>query len=287
MLERMSPNLTVLRVRGVDLAVWEWPGEGPTFLFAHATGFHARCWDEVIRGLARGRAIALDMRGHGRSEKPKTPYCWREFGEDVAETARLLDLRGAIGVGHSMGGHSIALAAALRPDAFASLLLVDPTIFARQYYGRPQRHDSSFIARRRNDWASPEEMFERFRSRPPFAQWRVEVLRDYCEYGVLPAGDRYVLACPPEIEASIYAGSNAAEADIYPLLGRIEIPVTVVRGGIPWNTEKFDLAASPTAPGLAGEFPKGRDVFLEGRSHYIPMESPEIVAEHLATNEHE
>ena len=122
-------------------------------------------------------------------------------------------------------------------------------------------------------------MFERFRDRPPFAQWRVEVLRDYCEFGVLPAGDRYVLACPPDIEASIYARSNAAEADIYPLLGTIEAPVTVIRGGIPWNREKFDLAASPTAPDLASKFQKGRDICLEGRSHYIPMESPEIVAE--------
>jgi lipase len=155
---------------------------------------------------------------------------------------------------------------------------VDPTIFEREYYGRPQRHDSSFIGRRRNDWASPKEMFERFRDRPPFAQWRVEVLRDYCEYGVLPAGNRYVLACPPEIEASIYAHSNAADADIYPVLGTIEVPVTVVRGSIPWNTERFDLAASPTAPDLAAKFPKGRDICLDGRSHYIPMESPELVA---------
>jgi hypothetical protein len=112
------------------------------------------------------------------------------------------------------------------------------------------------------------------------------VLRDYCEYGVLPAGDRYVLACPPEIEASIYGQSNAADADIYPVLGKIQIPVTVVRGGIPWNTEKFDLAASPTAPDLAANFQKGRDICLEGRSHYIPMETPEMVANYLATAEH-
>ena len=150
-------ELTILPVRGVDLAVWEWPGDGPTFLFAHATGFHARCWDEVIRGLPRGRAIAMDMRGHGRSDKPAPPYRWREFGEDVAELAKLLELRDVVGVGHSMGGHSMALAAALRPEAFSSLILVDPTIFQREYYGLPQRHDSSYIRKRRNHWASPEE----------------------------------------------------------------------------------------------------------------------------------
>ena len=117
-------------MRGVDLAVWDWPGPGRAIFFAHATGFHARCWDELIRALPGHRAIAVDLRGHGRSAKPEPPYGWREFGEDVAEVARLLDVRDAVGVGHSMGGHSIALAAALRPEAFSSLLLVDPTIFA-------------------------------------------------------------------------------------------------------------------------------------------------------------
>lgn len=271
----------MLAVRGLDLAVWDWPGDGPPLLFAHATGFHGRCWDEVIRVLPGRRAVSIEMRGHGRSEKPAPPYFWHDFGEDLAEAARLLDIAGAVGVGHSMGGHSIALAAALRPETFSSLLLVDPTIFVRQYYGQPRKLDASFIRKRRNDWASPQEMFERFQGRPPFANWRPEVLRDYCDFGVLPAGGRYVLACPPEVEASIYARSNAPEADLYPLLPKIEGPVTIMRGGIPWDTERFNLAASPTAPDLAAHFRDGRDVFLEGRSHYIPMETPELVAAEL------
>ena len=273
----MRPNLTILPVSGVDVAVWDWPGEGPVLLFAHATGFHGRCWDPIIRELRSRRAVAIDFRGHGRSGKPAPPYNWREFGEDLAEVARLLDLRGAIGVGHSMGGHSIALAAGLRPEAFSSLLLIDPTIFERYHYGQPRRHDSSFIRKRRNDWESPDEMYERFRTRPPFAAWRPDVLRDYCEFGLLPEGGRYVLACPPDVEASIYAGSNDPRADIYDVLGAIDVPVTVMRGGIPWSTEKFDLSASPTAPDLASRFRQGRDICLEGRSHYIPMESPEFV----------
>jgi lipase len=274
----MRPNLTILPVRGVDLAVWDWPGDGAPLVFAHATGFHARCWDQIIRALPGRRAIALDFRGHGRSAKPDPPYHWREFGEDLAELARLLVLRGAVGIGHSMGGHSLAMAAALRPETFSSLLLVDPTIFAPQYYGQPQRHDAAFIARRRNDWASPDEMYERFRTRPPFSAWRPEVLRDYCNYGLLPKGDRYVLACPPEIEQSIYAHSNGADANIYPLLPKIEVPVTIMRGSIPWDTQTFNLAASPTAPNLAATFPNARDILLEAQSHYIPMESPDLVA---------
>jgi lipase len=273
----MRPNLTMHSVRGVDLAVWDWAGDGPPLLFVHATGFHARVWDEVIRRLPGRRALAVDLRGHGRSGKPEPPYRWMDFGHDVAELAARLDLRDAVGVGHSMGGHSVTLAAALRPAAFSSLILIDPVIFAPEVYGQ-HRDDSSYIARRRNDWASPDEMFERFKGRPPFSAWRPEVLRDYCEFGLLPAGDRFVLACPPAVEASIYAASSDAESDIGPWLGKVGQPVTVVRGGTPWNTEKFDLAASPTDPGLVSRFSTAKDVLLEGKSHYIPMEMPDFVA---------
>jgi lipase len=276
----MSPSLRMLRANGLNLAVWEWPGEGPPLLFSHATGFHGRCWDEVIRRLPGRRAIAVELRGHGRSEKPEPPYCWLDFGVDVAEIANLLELRDAVGVGHSMGGHSMAVAAALRPQAFSSLLLVDPVIFPPEFYSLPQR-DVSYVARRRNDWSSWTEMFERFRDRPPFAQWHPQVLRDYCEFGVLPENGRFVLGCPPAIEAAIYGASNAAGANPHALLGTIEQPVTVIRGGIPWSLEKFDLAASPCAPDLAARFRRGRDVWLEGRSHYIPMETPELVADEL------
>jgi lipase len=283
----MRPSLTMHHVRGVDLALWEWPGDGPPAVYVHATGFHARIWDEVIR-RAPGRALAIDLRGHGRSGKPAGPYLWSDFGRDLAELAETLGWRGAVGVGHSMGGHAVTLAAALRPETFSRLLLVDPVIFAPEIYRQPQRRDAAYIAKRRNEWGSPAEMLERFRGRAPFDSWRPEVLRDYCEYGLLPEGDRWVLACPPAVEAELYAASNLPDADIHGMLGRVAAPVTVMRGGIPWKMDRFDLAASPTDPELAGKFVKGEDVLLEGRSHYIPMESPETVAEGIwATYEHE
>src|SRR6185437_356497 len=94
---------------------------------------------------------------------------------DLADVTRALGIRQAIAVGHSSGGHAIVLAAALAPDAFRTLLAIDPTIFPEQFYGAP-RVDASFTLRRKNHWHSAEEMLERFRSRPPFAAWRPEIL---------------------------------------------------------------------------------------------------------------
>ena len=68
-------------VRGIELAYFEWGVRvGPTVLMLHATGFHARCWDGVIRKLgASMHVIAVDQRGHGKSGKPHDPAPPLEF----------------------------------------------------------------------------------------------------------------------------------------------------------------------------------------------------------------
>ena len=271
-----------VRVNGIELAYVERPGSGPPILFAHATGFHARCWDAVVELLPERRCVAVDLRGHGRSEVTPPPYPWSLFADDTTALGEALGLEGAIGVGHSMGGFVVVAAAAARPAGFAALLLVDPVIMAPEVYRReappPGEH---FAARRRNAWASPEEMYERFKERPPFARWQPRVLRDYCEHGLRPApeGGGYVLACPPEVEAAIYAGNR--HADPYPLIERVAVPVRVLRARPQTPGGPLDMSASPTVPDLASRFRLGEDVFLPERSHFIPMETPELVARHV------
>lgn len=273
-----EPTESRIRVNGVELAVFDWPGEGRPIFFAHATGFHARCWDEVIRRLPGRRSIAVDMRGHGRSEKPDTEYRWRDFGHDVAALGRELGLENAIAVGHSMGGHSITLAAALEPGLFAGLVLVDPVILPKAAYSASKPDGEHFAARRRNEWASPQEMFERFRDRPPYNFWEEQVLRNYCEYGLLPnpSGDGYMLACPPKIEAAIYGMS--AGGDIYEEIESLDIPVRILRARSRDESAKMDMSSSPTNPNLASHFRNVVDQQFEDLTHFIPMQAPQLVA---------
>jgi lipase len=274
------PAESRISVNGIEVALFEWPGQDPAVFLCHATGFHARCWDQVIAHLAGRHCFAPDMRGHGRSTKPAPPYEWRNFGKDVAAVAEALGLSGAIGVGHSMGGHAVTLAAALRPETFSSLVLIDPVIRPKGAYIGPWR-EAHFVSKRRNRWASAQEMFDRFQDRPPFVNWDRAVLRDYCDYGLLPAGDSLVLACPPSIEASIYENSPAPASDIYPEIETIRIPVRVVRAGkVPDPGDV--MARSPTAPELASSFRQGSDLCLAEYSHFIPMEAPALTAKLIA-----
>ena len=281
------PTEKRVALAGAELAYFEWgcSGAGPTVLLVHATGFHARCWDGVVRVLGSDapHLVALDLRGHGRSSKAG-PHHWRQFGLDVAAFVAALDLDRIVGVGHSMGGHCITWAAAAQASRFRQLLLVDPVIMAPGAYRRPPALDSDVhpVARRRNCWESPEAMFRHFENRHPFSLWEPAVLRDYCRHGLLPAadGEGLALACPPQVEASIYLGS--AGRDIGDVVAALPHPVTVLRAKPREAADgKLDFSRSPTWPGLAAAFPKGRDVYLPALSHFIPMQRPALVAAHI------
>lgn len=263
-------------INGVEIALWEWPGQGPPLLFCHATGFHARIWDQVIAHFPDRRCVAFDARGHGRSSHPAPPYLWRTFGADVAAISEALRLAGAVGVGHSMGGHSVTLAAALRPASFSALVLLEPVIRVRDSYAGPWKK-TDFVRKRRNQWASAQEMFERFENRPPFDSWDRQVLRDYSEHALRADGDGYILACPPAVEASIYEGSTAVESNIYPELATVQIPVQVVRA-VRYMDSAEVMRTSITAPDLAASFARGTDTCLAEYSHFMPMEAPALAA---------
>jgi lipase len=124
-------------------------------------------------------------------------------------------------------------------------------------------------------------MFERFESRLPYSDWSPVVLSDYCEHGLTRSPDgKYELACPPEVEAAIYAG--AGSVDIHVALSRIQIPVVVLRARPQLgDAAGFDFSSSPTWSELATRFPNGRDVHYPQLTHFIPMQVPEVVAEHV------
>jgi lipase len=263
-----------------QLSAFEWPGDEPTIFFAHAGGFHARCWDEVIRLLPSFRCIALDVLGHGSSAAPPPPepYRWDRLAQGAAAVVEALGIHNALGVGHSMGGYLLTRAAAARPGTFARLLLVDPSIIPAESYGRVVPSGSaSFVLRRRNSWSSVEEMIERFTGRPPFGHWKPDVLADYCRYGLRHNEDgTFRLACSPEVEAAIY--SATADSSPYPDISRVRIPVRVLRARQRPADATMNMSYSPTAPDLARRFPMGEDVLFPDHSHYIPMEDPGLIA---------
>lgn len=277
-----------IHVNGIRLTYFErgiaHRGSKPTLLFVHATGFHGRIWDKIIRGLGDYHSIAVDQRGHGRSEKKQIQH-WDEVIADLAELVTQLDLNNVIGIGHSMGGHALVGAAHHLEDRFLRLIAVDPVIPAESDYfdqmnefrGKPEEHPT---ARRHNEFDSPEQMADRLRPKGSYGIFDPEILDDYCRYGLLPneKGKGYVLACPPEVEASVYMSSRSNH-DIYEAIHALAIPVLVLRAKEPApDRTQMDFAASPTWPGLADAFRNGRDIYFANNTHFLPMEIPRKIA---------
>jgi pimeloyl-ACP methyl ester carboxylesterase len=275
-----------LNIGDIELTGSIWPGSGNPILLLHATGFHRRCWNEVVKLLPDRHIYAVDLRFHGDSGD-HGPVDWGMLSEDIRKLILHLDLNKLVGVGHSIGGYLIARAAARMPERFRHLVLIDPVILSAERYASFQAFSASMdasqhpVSRRKNHWRDAQEMYERFRDRPPFNSWQPAVLRDYCDYALAPADDNALrqLACDPLHEASIYLNQRGNEV-VLGELSRIVTPVTLLRAQ-PGDAALPDLSTSPTWPGLAAALPNCEEVYLPQLNHFIPMQDPALVANYI------
>ncbi len=89
---------------GTALFYQDW-GSGRPLVFVAPWGLNSQWWEYQLAALASPdvRCIALDRRGHGRSDQPGRGYDFDTLATDLARLIDQLDLRNATLVGHSMG----------------------------------------------------------------------------------------------------------------------------------------------------------------------------------------
>jgi pimeloyl-ACP methyl ester carboxylesterase len=116
---------------GVRLHYLDWhrDGEEPAILLLHGLSSNGRIWERVAAHLRR-RAVALDQRCHGRSDRPPDGYGSAELAEDAAQLIRHLGLERPLVVGHSWGAAIALQLAGTRPDLASGVVLVDGPLAA-------------------------------------------------------------------------------------------------------------------------------------------------------------
>ena len=259
----------------------------PTILMVHGLGLHARCWDAVIRAMTHEcRIVAVDLRGHGRSQTIP-PYEWPTFGEDLTKFIEELKLSELIGVGHSLGGHALLKAATTAPNRIQSMLLVDPAVSdpeiteTRNFLSGYTDMEAHPTERKTNEWESVTSMIKYFNQRDPYRCWNLEVLEDYCRYGVVRESNNvFKLAFPLVVEAIFYLGP--VEHISKNLLASISSPITLMRAKhMPGPKKFFDFSHSVTRPDMIDLISTGIDIYLPELTHFIPMQRPDLVAEQI------
>jgi pimeloyl-ACP methyl ester carboxylesterase len=111
------------------LHVEERPGRAdrPAVVLVHGLASNLRLWDGVAERLHAGghRVVAVDQRGHGRSDAPETGYDLDTAVADLDAVLAALALPRAVLVGQSWGGNVVLELASRRPGAVAGLVGVD------------------------------------------------------------------------------------------------------------------------------------------------------------------
>lgn len=103
-------------------------GEAMPVICAHAMGCVHDHWAAALQRLRpERRALAFDLRGHGRSEAPRDGDWGIEgFGDDLLAVLDARNIERAVFVGNSLGAFTAIAAAVRAPDRCAGLFLVDP-----------------------------------------------------------------------------------------------------------------------------------------------------------------
>ncbi|MEM8922898.1 MAG: alpha/beta hydrolase [Actinomycetota bacterium] len=265
---------------GVQVAVHDFGGEGPTLLLNHATGFCAHTLQPMIEPLLPSfRCLAVDFRGHGLTGLPPgAGLTWHDLTDDYIAVVRHVAPDGdALAFGHSIGGAVIILAEGKVPGlvrrawTYEPILLPDlPTLD-----GDDAPDIAKAAARRRATFGSRREALERYGSRPPLGLLDRRALEAYVDHGFRTDEDGSIsLRCLPEHEALLFANHGSGSEEV---IGRIDLSITVAAGGATDGPADWVRRAADRHPQL-----RRRD--YPTLSHFGPLQDPDRIAADVAAD---
>ncbi len=244
----------------------------PPLLMLHATGLCAWPWKPIARPLAeRYRVLAFDQRGHGDTDRSDKGYRFEYAGEDLAAIVEAMGLESPRVIGHSSGGLATIIAANLLPGRFGRVVLVETRV-SNDVADVPSQDLTRRAERtrmKRAVWESREAMFEAYRTRVAFKDWKDEAYRQFIEGGtrLLPDG-RAELKCHPETEATFYGMRDDLPVENY--LNNLRGDWLLLLADYPGCQRPGDLGVQRFRQLVPGSVvkPMGKG------SHFLPMEHP-------------
>lgn len=253
--------MPVVDCNGVDL-YYEERGEGDSICFLHGAWAGLRFFESQLSDLSDSyRTVALDFRGHGRSEKTEAGHTVPQYARDVGTFLDALDLDGVVLVGWSLGAHvSWEYVEQFGTSRLRALVDVDmepaPVSWEDDEHGTydPGRIGDMHEAIQTDHWAFTERVIDRVLKDPPSPALRTTMFDE-------------MTRCPPSVKSAVIL--DATMREYRDVLTEIDVPALVCAGADEkWRT----VAAVEEAADL---IPDARFELFAGSGHDLTVEEPE------------
>lgn len=226
-------------------------GKGKNALvFVHGWTCNADFWRESVKAFPDYRVVALDLPGHGQSDKPQTDYSMEYFARAVEAVMKDAGIKKAVLAGHSMGTPVIRQFYRLYPEKTLGLVIVDGAL-------RPmgtKEQEAQYMAFLRADYkANAPKMVDAITQAMTDEKLKQEVRAA-------------MLATPEHVAVSAMAGMTDEK-----IWGndKINVPVLAILAESPyWKPDTAEFYRS-LAPNLDFRM-------WQGVSHFLMMERPQV-----------
>lgn len=141
--------------KGIGIYVEDW-GQGKPIVFIHGWPFDHRIFEYQMMKLAQAnyRAIGIDLRGYGLSDKPWDGNDYDTWSADIGKVIESLNLNEVMLVGFSMGGAIAAHYVATHNDTRVNkLVLVSAAVPVGAADAKAKQTYTQYISSLQNDQA--------------------------------------------------------------------------------------------------------------------------------------
>lgn len=224
-------------------------------VFVHGWTCTADFWSESYNAFPEYRVIALDLPGHGQSDKPTANYTMEYFAKAVEAVLKKAKVKKAVLVGHSMGTPVIRQFYRLYPDQTLGLVIVDGAL--RPFANKEQM--AQFMALLRSDYKTQA---------PKMVDGMLQPVKDEA----LKKRIRDAMLATPDYVA-LSAMDGMADEKIY-APDKIDVPVLALMAKSPFWTPDVKEVYQSIAPDI--DFRMWANV-----SHFLMMEKPKEFNEEI------
>jgi len=231
---RELPLDELVPLHDVTMHVLDWPGQEPALLIVHGSsgqGAVFTAWGETLSPELR--VIAVDLRGHGLSDKPPSGYGVDDHVRDLLQLIEALALERPVMLGHSLGGSIATFVAEAVGDALGGLVLLDAVVGDQTFTESASLVLKAHYPSLEQRFTSFDEYLSFWAAEDDGSQWTRWLGRNSrMELAPLPDGTLRRRALHDALAAE---WASVAQRDALTALSHVTVPVLVVHADAPWT----------------------------------------------------